>query len=189
MTFPNGCSRVSSQKWNDQPPKRKLPDGSSSGPPGACMTPSRDMNTAPVSLRIRVRAFDRRIQRRDVDLSHRLHRLEGAPVPLAAFAHQIDQAPRRDLPAEAELILAPAAVAFLASVPGDRIPIAVGFFLVVGHDRKADGFVELELWPPIQKHEGHSEDGHLDHERVAFLAGRIVAGRASDMVDPRGGES
>src|SRR6188472_630528 len=52
MTFSNG-PMSSSQKGCTQPPKRKPPVGSSSGPPGACMTESSDRKTAPVSLRIR----------------------------------------------------------------------------------------------------------------------------------------
>src|SRR3954452_13399175 len=42
----------SSQKGQTHPPSSNLADGSSSGPPGACMTPSSESMTAPVSLRI-----------------------------------------------------------------------------------------------------------------------------------------
>src|SRR4051794_1222485 len=99
MTLPKGCSRLSSQKWNDQPPKGKLPDGSSSGPPGACMTPSSDRNTAPVSLRIGGLAGERGFDRRDVDLAHVHHRLERALGGGAVgIVHRFEEHARRDLP-------------------------------------------------------------------------------------------
>src|SRR5215211_3438377 len=44
----------SSQYPNDQPPWSKPPLGSSSGPPGACMTPSRVANVFTMSSRIAV---------------------------------------------------------------------------------------------------------------------------------------
>src|SRR6266542_2525758 len=78
MTLPKGASRLSSQKEKAQPPKRKSLVGSSSGPPGACMTPSSDWNTAPVSLRIDRLACSGRFDRGDVDLLHRHHRCEHA---------------------------------------------------------------------------------------------------------------
>src|SRR5438270_9905661 len=108
------------------PPRVKPLVGSSSGPPGACMTPSSERKTAPVSLSIGRRAFRRGFDRRDVDLAHRHHRLEGAPAALAAFARQLEQAPRRDLPREAPFVLAPAAGALFAAILGDRVPVAVG---------------------------------------------------------------
>src|SRR4051812_43169484 len=45
-------SIVPSQKVADQPPSVKPCVQSSVGPPGACMTPSSDWNTPPMSLRI-----------------------------------------------------------------------------------------------------------------------------------------
>src|SRR5947209_14283548 len=98
---------ASSEQPNIHPPKRKPPVGSSSGPPGACMTPSSDWNTAPVSLRIRRHAFDRCIERGDVDLAHRHHRVERALASLATLRRQLHQALRRNLPREAEAVLAP----------------------------------------------------------------------------------
>src|SRR3954452_14442139 len=114
MILPNGASSVSSQKWKDQPPNGKLPESSSSGPPGACMTPSSEEKTAPVSLRIDIFSAKRRLDGRDVDLAHRHHRLEGAGGGgLVGFLVGLEQHTRRDLPGEAPAILAPAAGAFL----------------------------------------------------------------------------
>src|ERR1044072_6077312 len=77
MTSSNGPI-FSSQNGCTQPPLSKPPDRSSSGPPGACMTPSREMNLAPVSLRIGRLALERRFDFRDVDLLHFHHRVERA---------------------------------------------------------------------------------------------------------------
>src|SRR5690348_5442700 len=104
MILPKDFSRLSSQNWKDQPPKRKPLVGSSSGPPGACMTPSRDWKTAPVSLRIDGLAVERGLDPRDVDLLHRHHRFE-RPLGCGAvrIVHRLDQDSRRDLPREAPL--------------------------------------------------------------------------------------
>src|SRR3546814_10191749 len=78
------------------------------------------------------------VQRRDIDLRHRHHRLEGA-LCLAAvrIGRQVEQAPRRDLPEEAPAIIAPAAGILGAPVADDRVPVAVGFLLVFGDDHEA----------------------------------------------------
>src|SRR5436190_10667301 len=98
MTLAKGFSRLSSQKWKDQPPKRKPLVGSSSGPPGACMTPSSDWKTAPVSLRIGGLTIECRLDLRDVDLLHLHHRVH---VPLGGSAvaarDRLHQGARSDL--------------------------------------------------------------------------------------------
>src|SRR5215218_3169212 len=111
------------QKGAVQPPNRKPPVGSSSGPPGACMTPSRERKTAPVSLRIDALAADRRLDLGDLDLLHRHHRLKGALGRVATLVEGVDQHARRDLPGKAPFVLAPAALAFLAAVAGDGVPV------------------------------------------------------------------
>src|SRR5688500_14899121 len=95
----NGCT---------QPPNRKPPVGSSSGPPGACMTPSRDWKTAPVSLRIDRLAFERRLDLGDVDLLHRHHCCEGTlGGRLVRIVDRLEEHARRDLPGKSPLVLAP----------------------------------------------------------------------------------
>src|SRR3954454_5537900 len=126
MRFSNG-PMSSLQNGCVQPPNRKLLVGSSSGPPGACMTPSSERKTAPVSLRIDRLAGRGGFDRRNVDLAHRHHRLERPLATLAAFGGQFEQTPRSDLPGKAPLVLAPAAGAFFAAAPCDRIPVAIGF--------------------------------------------------------------
>src|SRR5687768_16469202 len=77
MTCSNGPMSASHSGCT-QPPKRKSLVGSSSGPPGACMTPSRDWKTAPVSLRIDRFALERSFDLGDVDFLQRHHRFESA---------------------------------------------------------------------------------------------------------------
>src|SRR5206468_9378917 len=110
MSSSNGP--IASQNGCTQPPSRKSLVGSSSGPPGAWMTPSSEMKTAAVSLRIDALAIGRGFDRGDVDLPHRHHRLKRPLATLAAFAGQLEQAPRGDLPGEAPFVPAPAAGAF-----------------------------------------------------------------------------
>src|SRR5437868_14466239 len=109
MTSSNGG--ISSQNGWTHPPKRKSPAASSSGPPGACITPSSERKTAPVSLRIDRLAPDGSLDRGDVDLSHWQHRLEGPLRRLTALVEGVDQRAWRNLPGEAPLVLAPAALA------------------------------------------------------------------------------
>src|SRR5215212_10710644 len=128
MTPSNGP--MSSPQWGcTQPPSRKPLLRSSSGPPGACITPSSDTKTAPVSLRIDALAPHGRFDFGDVDLAHRHHRFERA---LGRRAIRIllgfEQDLRGDLPREAPFVLAPAAGAFLAAIADNRVPVAVGLF-------------------------------------------------------------
>src|SRR5206468_10701919 len=87
----NGCT---------QPPSRKSLVGSSSGPPGAWMTPSSEMKTAAVSLRIDALAIGRGLDRGDVDLLHRQHDVE-RPLRLrriGSIRRQVEQYLVCDLP-------------------------------------------------------------------------------------------
>src|SRR5436190_3050810 len=124
MIFSNGPMSAS-QKGCTQPPKPKPPDGSSSGPPGACITPSSERKTAPVSLRIDALALESGFDPGDVDLVHRHHRLECALGGGAVgVVHRLEEHARRDLPRKAPLVPAPAAHAFLAAIADDRVPVA-----------------------------------------------------------------
>src|SRR5947209_6487098 len=112
MTSSNGG--ISSQNGCTHPPRPKSLVGSSSGPPGACITPSSERKTAPVSLRIDRLSGGGCLNLGDVDPAHRHHRLEGAPRSVAALPGQLEQAPGRDLPRKAPPVLAPAAHALRA---------------------------------------------------------------------------
>src|SRR5437763_3163204 len=100
ISFSNG-PMFSANRGCDQPPKRKPLLGSSSGPPGACITQSSDWKIAPVSLRIGGRPCCRGLDRGDVDLVHGHHRLERTLALLARSAGQLEQAPWRALPGKA----------------------------------------------------------------------------------------
>src|SRR5436190_11138583 len=171
MILLNGASRVSSQKWKDQPPNGKLPLSSSSGPPGACMTPSSEEKTAPVSLRIDILSAQRGFDFRDVDLAHRHHRLE-RPLGrgLVGVGVGFEQYARRDLPGKAPAVLAPAAGAFFTAVGRDRVPVAVGFRLVLGDDHEAHRLVRLEIRSAVQAHEVAPEESKADGEFGTLLA-------------------
>src|SRR5687768_12731482 len=123
MTSSNGPI-FSPHNGATQPPKRKSLVGSSSGPPGACMTPSSDWKTAPVSLRIDGFSALGGLDPGDVDLLHRHHRFHD-PLGgrLVGIFHSFHQGARHDLPGKAPLVLAPAAFAFLPAVADDRVPV------------------------------------------------------------------
>src|SRR4051812_47504963 len=79
------------------------------------------------------------LDRGDVDLPHRHHRLHGALRGVAIWVgRRLEQHARRDLPGEPPAILAPAASTLLAAVVDDRVPVTVGLFLVLGQDHETD---------------------------------------------------
>src|SRR5689334_18984515 len=86
----------------------------------------------------------RRLDRGHVDLLHRHHRLEGAFGNTTASRKRIGQYARGDLPGEAPAVLAPTALAFLAAIADDRVPITVRLFLIVRRDLKGKGLAVLE---------------------------------------------
>src|SRR4029077_2245279 len=69
-----------------------------------------------------------------VDFPHRHHRFEGAFGHVATGRKSFGQNTWGDLPRDAPFVLAPAALAFLAAVADDCVPVAVRFFLIVGRD-------------------------------------------------------
>src|SRR3954469_7340698 len=80
----------------------------------------------------------------DVDLLHRHHRVERALCLAATSRKRLAQHTRGDLPGEAPAILAPAALALLAAVADDRVPVAVRLFLVVRRDLEGKRLAVLE---------------------------------------------
>src|SRR5690606_4264455 len=116
------------------------------------------------------------LDRGNVDLAHRHHRLEcTAGHARVRAVDRLDQHFRGDLPGHAPAVLAPAAVAFLAAVADDGVPVAVGFGLVGGGDLEREGLGLLEDRASVKADAGNAEDGELDGEDVAGLAGREVA--------------
>jgi len=82
-----------------------------------------------------------------------------------------------NLPAQSELVLAPAAHAFLAASAHDRIPIAVGFFLRVCVNLERDRLVEGECGAAVQPDERLTQHGEVHGQYVAGLASWIIGRR------------
>lgn len=125
-------------------------------------------------------ASHRSLNRRDIDLAHIHHRRIG---PLGgsgseATGDRLHQHTRRDLPGDAPAILAPAAGAFLTAIAHNRIPIAVGFGLIVCGNLEGKRFVVREVRPAIEAHTYHARDGEFDQQHIALLAIGIVTRRA-----------
>src|SRR6185503_10210791 len=104
-------------------------------------------------------AAPRRVDGGDVDLLHAHHRLEGALGLGATGRKRVDQRARGDLPREAPAVLAPAALAFLAAIADDRVPVAVGLFLIVRRDLEGKRFGVLELRAAVETEAGNAENG------------------------------
>jgi hypothetical protein len=96
----------------------------------------------------RERGVDSAVQRgfdlRDVDflhLHHHVHRpFRGGRV---RALERGEERARHDLPAQTELVLAPAAVAFATAAVDDGAPVAVGLFLRIREDLERDRFESL----------------------------------------------
>jgi len=58
--------------------------------------------------------------------------------------------------------------------------IAVGLLLIVSGDLEREGFAMLDRRPAIEAETGNAGDGEFDHQHVARLAGRVVAGSTVD---------
>src|SRR5262245_39046212 len=80
-----------------------------------------------------------RLNRGDIDLLHRHHRVEGALGFRAAGPKCVGQYAWGDLPRKAPPVFAPPARAFLSAIVHDRIPVAVGLFLAVRGDLERKG--------------------------------------------------
>lgn len=111
----------------------------------------------------------------DVDLVHFHHRGEGALGFGAAGGQCVHQYARGDLPGDAPPVLAPAAVAWLAAVADDRIPVTIRFLLRVRRDLEGEGFGMFELRPAIESQAGDAANGEFHGEDLAFPAVRVVA--------------
>src|SRR5690606_14190750 len=107
---------------------------------------------------------------------------------VATGLHCLDQGARRDLPGDAPAVPAPAALAFLAAVADDRVPVPVRFLLIVSRDLEAEALALGKLGAAVQAEAGDAADGELDGEHVAFLAAGKVGGRLADGGDLAVGE-
>src|SRR5207249_1071066 len=97
-----------------------------------------------------------------------------------AGRQRLGQHARRDLPGNAPLVLAPAALALLAAIANDGVPVAVGLLLIVGGDLEREGFVMFERGSAVEADTRDAGNCEFDCQHVALLAGWEVTGRAVD---------
>src|SRR5687767_15852715 len=119
----------------------------------------------------------RRFDGGNVDFLHRQHRLKGTPCLIATSSERVGQSARGDLPGEAPAVLAPTALTFLAAIADDRVPVAVGLFLIVSRDLEGKGLAVLELRAAVETETGNAQDGELYRQLIALLAARVIRGR------------
>src|SRR3984893_12863065 len=113
----------------------------------------------------------------DIDFLHRHHRLEGTFRFTATSRKRLGEHARGDLPGEAPAVLAPTALAFLAAIADDRIPVAVRLFLIVRCDLKGKGLAVLERRTAVETETGNAQNSELHRQFIALLAARVVTGR------------
>src|SRR5215471_3638384 len=113
----------------------------------------------------------------DVDFLHRHHGCEGAFCLSATGCKRIDQHSRSDLPREAPAVLAPTALAFLAAIADDRVPVAVRLFLILRCDLEGKRLAVLEHRTAVDTDTGDTQNGEFHRQYIAlFAAARVVPG-------------
>src|SRR4051812_35593126 len=125
-------------------------------------------------------AAPRRFDRGDVDFLHVHHGAECALCFIAAGRHRLRQYARRDLPGDAPSVLAPAALALLAAIADNGVPVAVGFLLIIGGDLKRESLVMLEHGTAVEADTVDAGNREFHRQNVARLAGGVVTGSAVD---------
>src|SRR5439155_24305983 len=118
----------------------------------------------------------RRFDGGDVDLLHRHHRREGALRLTATSRKRLGERARGDLPGQAPSVLAPTALALLAAIADDRVPVAVRLFLSGGRDLEGEGLAVPELRAAVETETGNAQNGELHRQDIALLAARVVTG-------------
>src|SRR5262249_8783444 len=98
----------------------------------------------------------------DVDLLHSHHCLKRAFCFIAADCERLGQNPRRDLPGDAPLVFAPAALALLTAIAYDGVPVVVCLLLIISGDLEREGFVMLEYGTAVKADTGDASDCELD---------------------------
>src|SRR5919197_1594803 len=127
-----------------------------------------------------------RLDRRDVDLLHLHHRIEGAlGNSRIGIRDRLRQGDRGNLPGQAPSVFTPAARTLLAAVADDRVPIAVRFGLVDGGDLKRERFVVFEGRTTVQPEARNAHHRKLDGQHITFLPRRKVPRCAVDCLDGR----
>jgi hypothetical protein len=114
----------------------------------------------------------------NVDFPHRHHGIER---PLGGGTVRTGEGPRQryrgNLPGDAPLVLAPAALALLAAIADDGVPVAIRLRLVFGRHLKRERFAMLEGRPAVQPQARDAQHGELYRQDAPFLArGKIPRG-------------
>jgi hypothetical protein len=121
---------------------------------------------------------------RDVDFLHLHHGIEralgGGGVRIGDRLCQGDWG---NLPGQAPFVLAPTAVALLAAVADDGVPVAIGFGLVGGGDLKRECEAVLDSGAAVEAEAGDAHHGKFDGQYVALLPGWVVSRGAVDGAD------
>src|SRR5262249_40124017 len=94
----------------------------------------------------------------------------------AAGSQHLGQHAWRDLPGDAPLVFAPTALALLATITDDGVPVAVGLLLIVGGDLEREVLVVLDRGTAVEADTGDARDRELDRQHVALPARWVVAG-------------
>src|SRR5262249_4774203 len=128
----------------------------------------------------RTSAASGRRDRGDIDLFHPHHRLECALCFIAASGERLGQHARRDLPRNAPLVFAPAALAFLPAIADDGVPVAVGLVLIVGSNLEREGFVMLERGTAVEADTRDADNREFDYQHITRIAVWIVTGCTVD---------
>src|SRR6187399_1394644 len=110
----------------------------------------------------------------DVDLLHWHHCLERALCLIATGRQRIDQHTRGDLPGETPAVLAPAALAFLAAIADDRVPVAIRLFLIVCRYLKRKSLVVFEIRATVETETGNAQNSEVHRQDIALLAARVI---------------
>src|SRR5258708_13324467 len=123
-----------------------------------------------------ISAAPRGLDRADVDFLHFHHRIKRPLCFGAADRQRLGQHARGDLPGDAPLVLAPAALALLATIANDGVPVAVGLLLIVGGDLEREGFVMFEHGSAVEADTRDAGNCEFDRKHVTLLAGWVVTG-------------
>jgi hypothetical protein len=93
-----------------------------------------------------------------------------------------------NLPGDTPLVLAPTALALLASIADDRVPITIGLGLIFGGNLERKRLIVLDGGSTVKPQAGDAHHGELDRQHVTLLTRRKVSGCAMHRTDGRIGE-
>lgn len=131
----------------------------------------------------------RRLYGGDIYLAHLHHGLEGAPGGLGVgIRDRLGEGQGGDLPGDAPLVLAPAALARLTTVIDDGVPIAIRLGLGLRCDLEREGPAVADPGAAIEPEAGDPHHPELDRQHIPSLAGGVVGRGAVHGVDGGVGE-